>query len=404
MLVAPGAGDAGEAAESSTSTTSSAAPRATGAPLDSAFVVRYDAPVEGSAAWRQRNLTIVGGGESLCVIGYAPLPAWKKSKHPASSCWRRCSRAWRFSLGAERVRGPAGARRLAPADLVGRRRQGRHRQVAADRVRSAGSSPAWAGAWCSSTRTSAERTCTPASGCRPPAARSATSSSGGSRRSRTWSSRPGRRGSRLISGAPDLLSAANIKHVQKLRVMQPHPLAGRGRGADRPRRRARPSTASTSSCSRTCRSWPWCRSRPRSRTATVSSRARSTASCAARREERAAARAGRHGARPAERRGHPHAARPARARRGRATREPPTSCAAAVAGFQPRFVVNEVRDVSDVAHRPPARGRLRAPPRPARELRRASCTTTTRCGRRCAGAGCSWPTRRPRARPSRSGS
>lgn len=48
--------------------------------VDSAFVVRYDAPVEGSAAWRQRNLTIVGAGESLCVIGYAPLPAWKKSK------------------------------------------------------------------------------------------------------------------------------------------------------------------------------------------------------------------------------------------------------------------------------------------------------------------------------------
>jgi hypothetical protein len=48
--------------------------------LDSAFLVHYDEPIEGSAKWRQRNLTIVGGGESLCVIGYAPMPAWKKSK------------------------------------------------------------------------------------------------------------------------------------------------------------------------------------------------------------------------------------------------------------------------------------------------------------------------------------
>jgi len=48
--------------------------------LDSAFVVHYDAAIAGSKDWRQRNLTIVGGGESLCVIGYAPLPAWKRSK------------------------------------------------------------------------------------------------------------------------------------------------------------------------------------------------------------------------------------------------------------------------------------------------------------------------------------
>jgi hypothetical protein len=47
---------------------------------DSAFVVHYDAPIEGSRDWRQRNLTIVGGGESLCVIGYAPLSAWKRKE------------------------------------------------------------------------------------------------------------------------------------------------------------------------------------------------------------------------------------------------------------------------------------------------------------------------------------
>lgn len=48
--------------------------------LDSAFVVHYDEPVEGHRDWRQRNLTVVGQGESLCVVAYAPLTIWKKSK------------------------------------------------------------------------------------------------------------------------------------------------------------------------------------------------------------------------------------------------------------------------------------------------------------------------------------
>lgn len=48
--------------------------------LDSAFVVHYDEPVEGYPDWRQRNLTVIGEGESVCVVAYAPLPVWKKSK------------------------------------------------------------------------------------------------------------------------------------------------------------------------------------------------------------------------------------------------------------------------------------------------------------------------------------
>jgi hypothetical protein len=47
--------------------------------LDSAFAVRYDVPVMGYRDWRQRNLTIVGAGQSLCVITYCPMPIWKKS-------------------------------------------------------------------------------------------------------------------------------------------------------------------------------------------------------------------------------------------------------------------------------------------------------------------------------------
>lgn len=47
--------------------------------LDSAFVVRYDQPIAGQRVWRQRNVTVVGGGKSLCAIVYAPLATWKKS-------------------------------------------------------------------------------------------------------------------------------------------------------------------------------------------------------------------------------------------------------------------------------------------------------------------------------------
>jgi hypothetical protein len=47
--------------------------------LDSAFTVRYDVPVDGVSDWRQRNLTVVGAGQSLCVISHAPLAQWKKS-------------------------------------------------------------------------------------------------------------------------------------------------------------------------------------------------------------------------------------------------------------------------------------------------------------------------------------
>jgi hypothetical protein len=47
--------------------------------LDSAFVLAYEAPVQGYKRWRQRNLTLVGGGHSLCIITFAPVPVWKKS-------------------------------------------------------------------------------------------------------------------------------------------------------------------------------------------------------------------------------------------------------------------------------------------------------------------------------------
>jgi len=49
--------------------------------LDSAFVVRYDEPIAGQREWRQRNVTIVGGGQSVCAIVYAPVAVWKKSAH-----------------------------------------------------------------------------------------------------------------------------------------------------------------------------------------------------------------------------------------------------------------------------------------------------------------------------------
>lgn len=48
--------------------------------LDSAFLVKYDVPILGHKAWRQRTLTVVGAGQSLCVMSYAPEPAWRKVK------------------------------------------------------------------------------------------------------------------------------------------------------------------------------------------------------------------------------------------------------------------------------------------------------------------------------------
>jgi len=47
--------------------------------LDSAFVVTYLKPIAGYTEWRQRNVTLVGAGQSLCAITYAPLPLWRKS-------------------------------------------------------------------------------------------------------------------------------------------------------------------------------------------------------------------------------------------------------------------------------------------------------------------------------------
>lgn len=46
--------------------------------LDSAFVVEYDAPIDGDRKWRQRNLTVVGDGESVCIATYVPNGTWKK--------------------------------------------------------------------------------------------------------------------------------------------------------------------------------------------------------------------------------------------------------------------------------------------------------------------------------------
>jgi hypothetical protein len=48
--------------------------------LDSAFVVEYETPISGQRKWRQRNLTMVGNGHSLCVITNAPTSVWKKSQ------------------------------------------------------------------------------------------------------------------------------------------------------------------------------------------------------------------------------------------------------------------------------------------------------------------------------------
>jgi len=48
--------------------------------LDSAFEVEYDRAVGGATQWRQRNVTIVGLGQSLCASSHAPRARAKKSE------------------------------------------------------------------------------------------------------------------------------------------------------------------------------------------------------------------------------------------------------------------------------------------------------------------------------------
>lgn len=48
--------------------------------LDSAFKLEYSAPVRGHKEWRQRNLTVVGQGETLCVVSFAPRAEARKSR------------------------------------------------------------------------------------------------------------------------------------------------------------------------------------------------------------------------------------------------------------------------------------------------------------------------------------
>jgi hypothetical protein len=50
--------------------------------VDSAFVVRYDEPIDGTRDWHQRNVSVVGEGESVCVIGYGPASATRKRSKP----------------------------------------------------------------------------------------------------------------------------------------------------------------------------------------------------------------------------------------------------------------------------------------------------------------------------------
>ncbi len=49
------------------------------AALDSAYRVRYDAVTRGAREWRQRSLSLVGQGASLCVVQMAPARDWKNS-------------------------------------------------------------------------------------------------------------------------------------------------------------------------------------------------------------------------------------------------------------------------------------------------------------------------------------
>ena len=104
--------------------------------LDSAFVVHYDEPVEGQRDWRQRNVTRRRRGR----VGVRDRlrPAARLEEVEAGDATARRGAGERgvltmaLSVSEAPARSPGTAR---AADLVGRRRQGGHRQVAAHRLR-----------------------------------------------------------------------------------------------------------------------------------------------------------------------------------------------------------------------------------------------------------------------------
>ena len=62
--------------------------------LDSAFVVTYDKPDRrAQRQWRQRSVTIVGNGTSLCAVAYAPAAPLEEVAPPPGPCSTRCSAA-----------------------------------------------------------------------------------------------------------------------------------------------------------------------------------------------------------------------------------------------------------------------------------------------------------------------
>jgi hypothetical protein len=48
-------------------------------PMETEPQIKYDQPRHGHREWRQRTITVVGQGESLCVMSYVPRETWKSS-------------------------------------------------------------------------------------------------------------------------------------------------------------------------------------------------------------------------------------------------------------------------------------------------------------------------------------
>jgi hypothetical protein len=48
--------------------------------LESAMRLVYDRPIQGHRKWRQRTVSLVGEGRSLCIMVHCPVETWKESK------------------------------------------------------------------------------------------------------------------------------------------------------------------------------------------------------------------------------------------------------------------------------------------------------------------------------------
>ena len=356
--------------------------------------MRYDSAIQGHQEWRQRNLTVVGAGQSLCIIVYVPAQVWKKSKASRALADAVVTSVTLQMTGALLAAAPLPRRQIW---CVGGGKGGIGKSLLTAAL-------GWQLARLGKRVVLVDadlgganlHTCLGLAG---PALHAGRLHPRRVERIEDVVLETGFPRLRLISGASDFLGAANIKYPQKVRVLNriraldvDVVLMDLGAGtsfniidffliSDLGMLAVVPEPTSIENGYRFIKS-------------ALYRRLRSGGADARRVREIVDAAMD-----PKNRPRHPHAARPAGgrgaggARRGR-RRSSARSRPSTRASWSTRSAAP-----ADMADRPPARDGLRPPPRHPRQLTPAACTSTTRSGSRCASRGCSWRTPRLPRRP-----